>query len=659
MHLYILNDFLIIFGLAIGTSFLCQRCRIPGLVGFLLAGALGGPHGFGLIGAEAEVEVMAEIGVILLLFSIGLEFSFGRLMEIKRIVFLGGGLQVGLTLAAALGISLGLGLSWPQSVMVGFMVSLSSTAVVLKLYQESSSLDTHHGRTVLGILILQDVLVVPMMIVTPLLGGAGGSVAVSLLILLGKSVLLASFIFLAAKWVIPFLLFKIAGTRNRELFLLGVIFIAFALAWCTSLLGMSLALGAFLAGLMISESEYSHHTVSNILPFRDVFISLFFVSVGMLFNVTVVLGHFWIILLLTALLIAVKFVCAGAAAFFLGASLRTILLVGASLSQVGEFSFILSRVGAQYGLIADDANSIFLAVTCLTLLATPFLMKLGERAAGWTTQIPLPQFMKKRDLASGRLPNASVLKDHIVIVGFGLVGHNLARAAKGAKVSYMVIELNPETVRRERQAGETIIYGDAAFKEVLQSAQIASARVLVITFHDPGSVHRIVRQARDLNPGIHVITRARYFQEMDSLYRHGADEVIPDEFEASVEIFTRVLARYLVPRDKIDALGRDLKAGGYERLRVQNIETVLLKDLKVPDMEISNLKLDPGSPLAGRTLAEMNLRRNYGVNVLALIREEKVMANPDPKSVILGHDELVVLGSTENISRLAADAGAG
>ncbi|MBU0755289.1 MAG: cation:proton antiporter, partial [Planctomycetes bacterium] len=655
MHLNILDDFLIIISLALGTSFLCHRIKVPTLVGFLLAGALGGPHGFALIGNVTEVETMAEIGVILLLFSIGLEFSLGRLMEIKRVVLLGGGLQVGLTLAAALGISRGFDFSWPQSVFLGCLVSLSSTAVVLKLYQESSTLDTRHGRTVLGILIFQDILVVPMMIVTPMLGGAGGSIAVNLLTLLGKSLLLAGFVFVAARWLIPFLLLKIVGTRNRELFLLGVIFIAFALAWFTSLLGMSLALGAFLAGLMISESEYSHHTVSNILPFKDVFMSFFFVSVGMLFNGTVVVQHLGIILVLTAALIALKFLCAGAATFALGYPLRTILLVGFGLSQVGEFSFILSRVGEQHGLIQGDHYAIFLAVTCLTLLATPFLMNLGERIAGWTVKIPLPGFLKGRDLAGERQRGASLLKDHVIIVGFGLVGRNLARAAKGSRIPNTVIELNPKTVRRERAAGESILYGDAAFKEVLHSAHVESARVLVITFHDPGAVHRIVRRAREMNPGIHVITRARFFHEVESLYGHGADEVIPDEFETSIEIFTRVLTKYLVSRDKIEALSHELRAGGYERLRARNIETVLLKDLKIPDMEISTLTLDPGSALADRTLAEMNLRRKYGVTLLALVREGKVIPNPDPEASIHGNDEMVVLGSTGNITRLSAE----
>ncbi|MHC4944032.1 MAG: cation:proton antiporter, partial [Planctomycetota bacterium] len=497
MHLDILNDFLIIFGLAIGTSFLCQRFRIPALVGYLLVGALGGPHGFALIDRVAQVEEMAEIGVILLLFAIGLEFSLGRLLEIKRLVLLGGGLQVGLTLVATLLISRALGFDWPQSVFLGFLVSLSSTAVVLKLYQDSSIIDTPHGRTVLGILIFQDVIVVPMMIITPMLGGAGGSIAVNILILLGKSLLLAGFVYLAAKWIIPFLLLKITGTRNRELFLLGVIFIAFALAWFTSLLGMSLALGAFLAGLMISESEYSHHTVSTILPFRDVFMSFFFVSVGMLFNVGVAFDHLWIVLVMTALLITLKFLCAGTATLALSFPLRTILIVGFSLSQVGEFSFILFRVGAEYGIVDEDTYNIFLAVTFLTLLATPFLLNLGQRAAAWTTRVSLPAFLKGRDLSAEEKRDAHLYKDHIIIVGFGLVGRNLARAAKGSGIRYTVIELNPETVRRERAAGESIRYGDAAFKEVLHSAHIESARVLVITFHDPGAVHRIVNEARE------------------------------------------------------------------------------------------------------------------------------------------------------------------
>ena len=467
MELTILNDIVIIFGLAIGASFLCRFLRISTILGFLLAGALAGPHGFALIKGVHEVEVLSEIGVILLLFSIGLEFSLDRLLEIKRAVYLGGGIQVGLTFIATLAAARWLDFSWPEAVFIGFLLSLSSTAVVLKLLQEKSVLDSPYGRTTLGILLFQDIMIVPMMIVTPMLGGAGGSVLESLALLAGKTLLLVVFIYLAAKWLIPFLLHRVAGTRSSELFLLMVVFIAFALAWTTSLLGMSLALGAFLAGLMIAESEYELQAISNILPFRDIFMSFFFISVGMLFDGGAALDHAGTILLISLALILLKFLTAGAAAVFLGFSLRTVLLVGFALVQIGEFSFILARVGWKNDLLPESAYPIFIAVTVITLVATPFVMGLGRFADSIAGRRFWPGFLRRsriEERAGKAVPSKS---DHVIIVGFGLVGRHIAHAARASDIAYTVIELNPNTVRRERKAGESILYGDATYREVL------------------------------------------------------------------------------------------------------------------------------------------------------------------------------------------------
>jgi CPA2 family monovalent cation:H+ antiporter-2 len=562
MELIFLDDILIISGLAIAASFVCLRLKLPTIVGFLVAGALAGPHGFGFIGDVEEVEHMADIGVIFLLFTIGLEFSMARLFSIKRAALLGGSVQVGLTLLATAVVAHAFEFTWAQSVFMGFLFALSSTAVVLKLLQERSALDTPHGRTALGILIFQDIIIVPMMIVTPILGGEGGPLGRELTLIAGKALLLLAFIYLSAKWIIPLVLYRITGTRSRDLFLLVVIFIAFALAWTTSWLGMSLALGAFLAGLMIAESEYHVQAASNILPFREIFMSFFFVAVGMLLDIHAVLDHAWIVLLLTASLILFKFIFAGLATLVIGYPLRTVLLVGLTLGQVGEFSFILAEVGRGYGLLPGDSHAVFIAVTVLTILVTPFMMGLEKRANALAERFPWKGFLAM----DGGL-KIEPMQNHVVIVGFGLVGRQIARVAKASAIPYRVIELNPDTVRRERKAGEPILYGDATYAEVLHSAGVDRAKLLVVTAPDTAVAGRLTHLARGLNAEIRIIFRARFFTEIETLNRIGVDEVVPDELEASIEIYRRVLMHYEVPAGRVQDLCRELREGGYRRLR--------------------------------------------------------------------------------------------
>ena len=346
MEVPLLSDILIIFGLSIMVLFVFNRLRIPAIVGFLLTGVLAGPYGLGLIKAIHEVEVLAEIGVVLLLFTIGMEFSLEALLRIRKSILLGGCLQVLLTILVTFVLaSLQIGCTFGESLFIGFLVSLSSTAIVLKLLQEKAEMDSPHGQTSLAILIFQDLIVIPMMLFTPLLAGMGGEIGQSLLILFAKGAGVIVLVILSAKWIVPQLLYQIARTRSRELFLLTVVVLCFAIAWLTSSVGLSLALGAFLAGLIISESEYSHQALGNILPFRDVFTSFFFVSVGMLLDVGFVVENLLSVLTIVLIILTVKTITAGFTTVLLGFPLRTALLVGLTLAQLGEFSFILARSG--------------------------------------------------------------------------------------------------------------------------------------------------------------------------------------------------------------------------------------------------------------------------------------------------------------------------
>lgn len=651
MEIPLLNDIVVIFGLAIAVLFICHRLRMPAVVGFLLTGIFTGPYGLGLIKAVHEVEVFAEIGIVLLLFTIGIEFSLERLLHIRKSVLMGGSLQVLLTILATLFITRQFGQAFRDAVFIGFLVALSSTAIVLKLLQERAEVDSPHGRTTLGILIFQDIIIVPMILITPLLAGATGDVGKSLFVLLAKGIGIILLVMVSARWIVPQVLYQIAKTRNNELFLLSVIVICLGVAWLTSKAGLSLSLGAFLAGLIISESEYSHQALGNILPFRDVFTTFFFVSIGMMLDVGFLFQKPGFIVLIALSVLVLKAIIAGSVTILLGFPLRTAILVGFALSQIGEFSFILSRAGIEHGLLAGDIYQMFLAVSVLSMAATPFIITLAPRLGDIILRLPLP-----KRLRSGFYPVSEIKvvdrKDHLIIIGFGVIGRNVARAARFAGIPYTIIEMNPETVRREQAKGEAIYYGDATQEAVLQHTNIKEARIVVVAINDPTATRRIVEIIRRLNPKVYLIVRTRYLLEMKPLYELGADEVIPEEFETSVEIFTRVLTKYLVSRDEIERLVAEVRADGYEMFRSCSKTSASFLDLKLHlhDVEVNTFRILKGSPLIGKTLAQLDLRRLYGISVVAILRDSQILSNPSADMQIQCNDVLFVLGSSEKIS---------
>lgn len=660
MHFPILADIAIIFGLSVFALFICHKLRIPGIVGFLLTGVLAGSHGFGLISADAEVEVLAEIGVILLLFAIGIEFSLRNLIKIKRAVLMGGALQVVLTIGITALLSVTFGFTTNEAIFLGFLVSLSSTAIVLKALQDRSEIDSPYGRTTLAILIFQDIVIVVMMLATPMLSTSSDTSALDFLMTLGKGVGVVMLVLLAARYVVPSLLNAVAGTRSRELFLLTIAVMCFTTAWLTSQAGLSLALGAFLAGLIISESEYSHQALGNILPFRDIFTSLFFVSVGMLLDSALFLDNLFLILGLTAGVILLKFIAASTAAALLGLPLRVVLLTGLALCQVGEFSFILSKVGLDYELLTTSTYGIVLAVSVLTMAATPFIIQAAPRIAGFALKLPLPERLRAGFSNLDSEPTEQKvhgLENHLVIVGYGLNGTNVSRAARLANAPYTIIELNAELVRKAREANEPIYFGDATNEGVLEHAGIGKARTAVIVISDPLATRRIVATIRGLNPGIHIIARTRFVAEMEELYRLGADQVIPEEYETSVEIFTRVLQSYNLPQSEIRTFIEEVRAEGYEMLRSSTENSAGRKrtlQLDLPQVEIESVRVQAGSESTGCSLAQLNVRQRYGVTVLAVRRGNDVIANPDPHKGLLADDIVVLLGTPSQLLEAAS-----
>jgi monovalent cation:H+ antiporter-2, CPA2 family len=654
MQIPLLTDIDIILGLSIGILFIFLRLKMPALIGFFLTGILAGPHGLGLVKAVHEVEVMAEIGVVLLLFTIGIEFSFNRLLQIKKSVLLGGFLQVLLTTGISFLAGRYFNFSIGQSIFLGFLISLSSTAIVLRVLQEKAAIDSPHGRTILAILIFQDIAVVPMMLLVPILGGSGGNIVWETFLILLKGAGVILFVFVATKWAVPTLLFYIVGTKSRELFMFGVLGICLGVAWLTSSIGLSLSLGAFLAGLIISESEYNHQALGHVLPFKDIFSGFFFVSIGMLLDVRFLLNNLATILLLAAAILVIKFILASVAAGSLGFPLRTILMVGLGLCQVGEFSFVLAKMGNSTGLLTGDGYQRFLAVAIITMGITPFILSLSPGLTDFLLKIPgLSSFR-------GRLPQAmdgglAPISDHVIIVGFGVCGRNLARAALIGQIPYRILEMNPETVKAERGKGEPIIFGDASQETVLETAALERARVLTVVINDAAAARRITDLARRMNPNIYIIIRTRFLHEVDPLYALGADEVIPEEFETAVEIFTRLLKKYLIPQADINRLTAEVRSEGYQMLRAPTISGLSFEDLKqhVPDMDIQTFRIGMYSAAAAKTLSELNLRKEYGISVLAIRRGTEMLVNPDGDMRGRVEDLWFVMGSPDQLDRAA------
>jgi CPA2 family monovalent cation:H+ antiporter-2 len=668
MELFLLKDILIIFGLSIGVFLIFHRIQVPVSVGFLITGVLAGPYGLGLIQAVHEVEILAEIGVVLLLFIIGIEFSLEKLARMKKSVLVGGSLQVILTILITFLITRQLGFSAKQSLFVGFLTSLSSTAIVLKVLQDRAEIESPHGRTSLAILIFQDIAIIPMMLLIPFLAGSSakafeGPIWTSIL----KAGGIILFVLISAHWVTPKLLFQIARTRSRELFIMSVLSICFTIALLTYSLGISLALGAFLAGLIISETEYGQETLGHIIPFKDVFTSLFFVSIGMLLNIGFFIQQPFLILTIAFAIIVLKTVVATLAILILGFPLKTGLIVGLSLCQIGEFSFILFMRGMEFGLLSSQYHQLFLSVAVLAMSFTPFAISVSQRFAGAVLKIPWPDTLVSGFAKVSQLTETTSMRkltDHLIIVGFGLNGRNVARAARLAGIPYVIMEMNPDTVRLEKKKETSIFYGDATRKAVLEHANIHEARAVVVVISDPVALRSVVTLARKMNPNLFIIARTRFLTEMESLYNLGADDVIPEEFETSIEIFSRVLAKYLISRNEIERLVADARAEGYQMFRSLSSDPLSFRDLKlrIPNLDISVWQTGISAPIVGQSLERIRLRSKYGLTLLAVRRGETVITNPSADTVIQAGDQLVVLAETPKITEachLFRNAGGG
>jgi CPA2 family monovalent cation:H+ antiporter-2 len=570
MELAVLKDIVVIFALSTLVNYLFTRIRVPTIIGYLLTGIIAGPHLFGLIRSPHEIEIMAEIGVVLLMFTIGLEFSLEHLYKIRRRVFLGGFLQVVLTTFITLIIVHAFHLDWRAALFTGFLTALSSTAVVLKILQERSELTSNYGRTVLGILIFQDIVLIPMLLFAPMLSGSETGNQGHYMVLMGKAAFIIVLIFIGNRWLMPRLLRAIAMTKNQELFIMSILLICLSVALLTSSLGLSLAFGAFLAGLMVSESEYSHNAFGHLIPFKDTFSSFFFVSIGILLDLDYVSQHLVLVLLTVVLVILIKSAIAGITAFFLGHTFRGVIMVGIALSQIGEFSFILARVGLDYAIISQDIYQLFLAVAVITMSVTPLHMLASKRIANGLLKLPLPL-----RLVNGMFPLPEIdipeLKDHIVFIGKDSRALSLSRMAKSMNLPYVSIVFDPASARRRQQVGETVIYGDAVNDPILLKAHTDKAKIIVVSVGNLITSMAILQHIRKLNAKAYILVRTKHVEDIEELYKLGADQVIPEEFETAIELFERVLIREHTPQKEIAKIVSEIRDHHYGIFR-ENVD---------------------------------------------------------------------------------------
>lgn len=653
MHeLGFLKELALIFGVAVVVVVLLGRIGMPSIAGMLMAGVLLGPNGLGMVSNLENVEAMAEVGVVLLLFTIGLELSLDRLRRIWKLVAIGGGVQVVLTVLVTAGLVVASGRRLGEGIFLGFLLALSSTAIVLRALGERDETRAPHGRMILGVLIFQDLSVVPMMLLVPMLAGgeaaSGGAVAWAL----GRAALVVVVVAAGARVVVPRLLRIVAAERKRDLFVLTVLLICLGTAWLTSLGGLSLAMGAFLAGIILAGSGYSHQAMSDVLPFRDAFTSLFFISVGMLLDLRILVEQPVIVAAFFLAVLFGKFIIAFISALVMRFPARVALLTGMGLAQVGEFSFVLVKAGEKVGLLSGEQSKLFLTAGVLTMLVTPVLVRMAPHMAAGMSKLGRLEKVFGTLSDDEERPDHTGMKGHVIIAGFGLGGRTLAAALKSIAIPYVVLELNPATVDHYRKLGEPIHYGDVTSSEVLTQMNCLAAREIVLVISDPEAARRCISAVRHYAPDQHITVRTRHFDEIAELTKLGADDVVVEEFENAVELMARVMRRAGTPRNVIAARIGEARESRAELVRPLTLPRQRLEhhaDL-MREIKIDTYLLGNEDWAVQRSLRDIHLRHETQTTVVALRRGDSVMANLSPQDVLHGGDIVYLIGEQSSVT---------
>jgi CPA2 family monovalent cation:H+ antiporter-2 len=552
-------------GAAVVGGALAHYLRLPVVVGYLAAGVVIGPFAPGDFGDPDRLELVAEFGVAFLMFALGVQFSFREMAQIRGLAVVGGSVQILLTIALGLPVGRALGLDGGEAIYLGALMALSSTMVALKLLESRGELDTLHGRVAVGLLIVQDVAVVPMMVLLPAAAGAEGEGMAALGEAAGKAVLLLAAAYVLGARLVPWFLFRVASTNSRELFVLAIVALAVGFAVGSSFLGLSVAFGAFLAGLIVSGSEFSYRTLAEVLPLRDIFATIFFVAMGMLIDPDFILNHGDQVALVAAALTIGKFLIVLMVVGVSGLRGRTPLMTALVLAQAGEFSFVLARVGIEEGVIDSDLNSTFLGAAMVSIILSALLLRLSPLMLRGLQMLPVTGWLFTEPIGAYVGEGAEGLRRHVVICGYGDAGRELGEAVLRRGFRCLVVDLNPYVISDLRRRQVPCVYGDASRPEVLQQCSLESAQVLAITVPELVAARLTVANARAINPDLHIIARGRGPESHAVLKEAGAAEVVHPEFEGGLEFMRYTLRRYGVDSTQIASILARRRIDYYQR----------------------------------------------------------------------------------------------
>jgi monovalent cation:H+ antiporter-2, CPA2 family len=644
VHHGLLRDLILTYVVALALVVLLGRLRVPAIVALMLTGIVAGPSGLAIIGTPEEVDMLAELGVVLLLFTVGLDFSLAAVRQFWRTILMAGTLQMLGTAAAIAAVVMGISTaSVPLAVFIGLFVALSSTAIVLKGLAERNELAAPHGRLTVGILLLQDLAIVVLLLLVPILSGRMAASAVPLA--LGRAILAIAAVAGGSRILLPALLRFVTASGRREAFPLAILLSSVGTAYLGSLMGLSMAVGAFLAGLMLAESEFSHQAFAEVRPIRDMLSGLFFISLGMLINLPSVLADLPTVLAVTLGIVAVKALIATGALLVTATPFRIALASGLGLAQVGEFSFILGRAGLASGLLPQGMWQGTLGSSVATMVLTPAMLAFAPAlAARLTARGP------------GGSPDAGEhsgiphLSGHVIIVGFGVGGQLVARALRTLNVPYLILELNGATVRTFRGEGEQIFYGDATSPESLNAAGIETALAIVSLSSDPDAALRMVKSVRQLPSSVPIVVRTRYRLEAERLQKAGATVAVAEELEASLEVVAQLLVRLHVAGNAVEPL-LDTFRRELVSLRPVRAPRAMLDPLSeaIRRMPVATHRLDAGQWAIGQTMAEVNLRATTGASVLAIQRGDIYITSLSPDEAVREGDILYLTGDETDV----------
>ena len=639
----IAGDLAIILVAALLGGLIAQRLGLPLILGYIFAGVLVGPHTGGpTVGELHDIELLAEIGVALLLFTIGLHFSLDELAPVRRVALAGTAVQMALTVAFGYGLGRLLGFEWQEAVWFGALLSLSSTAVVLKSLSEQGVMGTLSGRVIIGMLIVQDLAVVPLIIILPELGNIGEGLSE-----LGVAALQAAgfvaVMLVFGRRVLPWLMSRIASRNSRELFLISVVATGLGVGYATYLVGLSFAFGAFVAGMVLSQSDYSHQALADVEPLRDVFAMIFFVSVGMLLDPAFLLENATTVALVVLLVFALKGLLFAGIVRAFGYGNIVPFAVGLGLFQVGEFSFVVARVGLGTEALSQRSYSMMLTTAVVTMALTPFTIRLAPALYDrWGERFP------QEAMSTFNLPDSG-LQDHVVIAGYGRVGAFVARLLGRLEQPFVVVDSNPGRADEARDAEYPTVFGDAGTEPVLEAAGVRRARLVIVTVPDPVGARLVVERARALNPNVHVVARATTVEQLDELGRLGVYEAVHPESEAGLELARQALYHLGVGVEDIQRLADEVRRELYAPITRQGADRDLLAQLRRVSREIETewVRLPEVTPLHGRTIGELEVRTKTGASIVAIVRDGQVIANPGPDERFKASDLVGVMGTPD------------